>query len=331
MGNKGKKKFEKSKQQAMDDSGASEEAIDEGMNQDKTKDEAAGELKQTMSELKENGGIDSITKLCGLDSSNLLNGLNEYINIAKSGYPFDNYSYYSYFIDIYRDKYKKHILQNETRYDDLLQSEKNYFNQKYGEKFYDALLIERNSYLIGKNKNNIGNINEILKSIYKSIYTNTQYDKQETIINNEIKKYSDVITNLNSNIDGIDTNVNIEKTKNNKKNEMFLKQISTYVYYVYIIYLTAFVINLIAADFTSVIFSFKNLSFIIFLYLLPGYIYPFFYHNLLLPIIFYIYNNNNFTKPYPIVAFDDISDQKFGEPPEKIQKQIPIKDLFGGR
>ena len=36
----------------------------------------------------------------------------------------------------------------------------------------------------------------------------------------------------------------------------------------------------------------KFLSFIIFLYLLPGYIYPFFYNNLLLQFIFYTYNNN---------------------------------------
>jgi hypothetical protein len=92
---------------------------------------------------------------------------------------------------------------------------------------------------------------------------------------------------------------------------MFLNHISNYVYYIYLVYLTAFVIYLISIDLNSIIFSVKNLSFIIFLYLLPGYIYPFFYNNLLLPVIFFIYNNNFITKPYPIVAFDDISDQKF--------------------
>ena len=47
--------------------------------------------------------------LCSQDSTNVLNDLNEYINIAKNGYSFDNNSYHSYYIDQYRDKYIDHI------------------------------------------------------------------------------------------------------------------------------------------------------------------------------------------------------------------------------
>ena len=38
---------------------------------------------------------------------------------------------------------------------------------------------------------------------------------------------------------------------------MFLKQVSNYTYYTYLLYLTAFVIYLISIDFTSIIFSIK--------------------------------------------------------------------------
>ena len=206
---------------------------------------------------------------------------------------------------------KNHGNQLPHRFFPLLFSEWGYFNSNYGYNLLKDLYKERKKYLINKNVNNIGNIDVIFDSIQKSIDTNKQFNQQEIILNNEIKKYNSIINNTNSNIDGIDTNLNIEKTKNNKKNEMFLKQVSNYTYYTYLLYLTAFVIYLISIDFTSIIFSIKNLSFIIFLYLLPGYIYPFFYNKLLLPVIFFIYNNNYFTKPYPIVAFDDISDQKF--------------------
>ena len=310
MGNKVKKRSSEIGNE-LNEGGVSNEYIETSKNTNKSQDESNEDIKKSMDEANELGGVDAAKKICLQDSSNIINTVNEYINIAKSGRSFDKYGYNGYYIDQYRDKYVDHMQKDSQRIFPLVFSEWLYFSNKYGRNLLNALYKERRKYLISKNVNKIGNLDVIFDSIQKSIDTNNKFNQQENIFKNEIKKYNNIITHINSNIYGSDTNLNIEKTKNNKKNEMFLKHISNYVYYFYLVYLTGFIIYLLIIDFTSVIFSVKNLSFITFLYLLPGYIYPFFYNNLLLPVIFFIYNNNFFTKPYPIVAFDDISDQKF--------------------
>ena len=90
------------------------------------------------------------------------------------------------------------------------------FYLNYGYNLSINLYKERKKYLIDKNVNNIGNIDVIFDSIQKSIDTNKQFNQQEIILNNEIKKYNSIINNK-YNIDGIDTNLNIEKTKIIKK------------------------------------------------------------------------------------------------------------------
>lgn len=317
MGNKAKKRSGELNNE-LREGGVPSETMEKSKNTNKDENEMTSDIENSINEANDSGAINAAKLLCSQDSSNILNDLNEYINISKNGYSFDNDSYHSYYIDQYRDKYIDHMQMDSSygnqpprRFFPLFFSEWIYFRSTYGYNLLKDLYKERKKYLINKNVNKIGNIDIIFDSIQKSIETNKQFNKQEIILNNEINKYNSIIKNTNSNIDGIDTNLNIEKTKNNKKNEMFLKQVSNYTYYTYLLYLTAFVIYLISIDFTSIIFSIKNLSFIIFLYLLPGYIYPFIYNKLLLPVIFFIYNNNFFTKPYPIVAFDDISDQKF--------------------
>ena len=109
----------------------------------------------------------------------------------------------------------------------MLFSEWVYFYLNYGKNLISDLYKEKEKkYLIDKNVNNIGNIDVIFDSIQKSIDTNKQFNQQEIILNNEIKNIIVLLIIQIVIYYGIDTNLNIEKTKNNKKNEMFLKQVS---------------------------------------------------------------------------------------------------------
>ena len=108
MGNKAKKRSGELNNE-LSEGGVPSETMEKSKNTNKDKNEMTSDIENSINEANNSGAVNAAKLLCSQDSTNVLNDLNEYINIAKNGYSFDNDSYHSYYIDQYRDKYVDHM------------------------------------------------------------------------------------------------------------------------------------------------------------------------------------------------------------------------------
>ena len=282
---------------------------DQGGSVDNPPSTAEGEQKQN--ELIENGYMDIVKKICSADSSWLIDTANTYIKSFGNGQGVSLTNFYKNTTKTNRRKYNWWLSKNNNRINNLKDNERRYFTEKYGENVYDTLLYYRTlGYNSMNNDNYFKDTDRYLNNINNNIHLYNNNDNNINILTKQRDDYTKKVKDATKKIDNLDINLNIEKTKFNVKGNDFINKISSYIYVIYMVYLTVFVIILLFEDFKNTIFSYKKVLFIIFLYLVPDYIYPFVYYNILNPMFFYIYNNNFFTKPLPIKAFDDISNQK---------------------
>ena len=282
---------------------------DQGGTIDDPPSTSEGEQKQN--ELIENGYMDRVKEFCSTDSSPIIELAQNYIRSFGNGQGVSLNNFYKNTTKTNRIKYKWWLSKDNNRINNLKDNERRYFTEKYGENVYDTLLYYRTlGYNNMNNDNYFKDSDRYLNNINNNIHLYNNNDNNINILTKQRDDYTKKIKDATEKIDNLDINLNIEKTKFNVKGNDFVNKISSYIYVIYMIYLTVFVIILLFEDFKNTIFSYKKVLFIIFLYLVPDYIYPFVYYNILNPIFFYIYNNNFFTKPLPIKAFDDISNQK---------------------
>ena len=265
--------------------------------------------------LESNGGLEAIKTVCSMNiNETIFSTLDYYIDMVKDGHLLDLDSYNNYTINKYRDSYLKYIEKDSTRINTLLEYEQKYFDNKYDNSLYNELLNNRKLYFYDLKHNKLDDKDEIFESLYKQININKYYEKNNNILKNELQKLLENKKNINNDIDDLlNNNLNKDIETNNFKNKdlFFLNNISYGIYFVYIIYLCVFISILIINDFYKIITNWKLILLIIFLFLLPSIIYPYVYYNIIIPLFYYIYENNIFTKPLPKNAFNDISNQKF--------------------
>ena len=274
--------------------------------------------KKQEKELKKNGGMDIIKKACSMNiNDTIFPTITHYINMARDGHLLNLDSYNNYLLNKYRKKYVNYINKDNNRVNKLLENERNYFNNKYDKydnSLYNELLNHRRLYFYDLQENKLDNLDEIIESLKKNIQTNKFYSKNEMIIRNEKQSLEHEKQKLNNSVDDLlnnHLNKNIEINTFKNKNLLFLKNISFYIYFIYIIYLFVFISILLITNFYNTITDFKMLFILLILILLPDYIYPYIYFNIIYPSYDVIYNNNMITKPNSPDAFEDISKNKF--------------------
>lgn len=300
--------FEEYSQQKEDVgySDRAEERDGAAVNEESEQDTTSAKLE--LQSMRESGGLDKVKDLCSMDMSDTLSTINQFIYKVKNGYLLNLNSHYQYIIDHLKTEYTDHLEKNSTRYDELIEKENIYFNEKFNEKLYNELLSDREAHINEmKNLNDNKQFNTLVENIKKGIYTNEQYNNQEIILHKQIKQENERKDEILSSIDESSNLKDVETSKLNNKYTAYLQQIGIYVYFVYIIYLCIFISFLLITDLKTTITSFSRIFLIIMLCILPDYIYPPVYFSVIVPFFDYIYNNNFITKPLPPNVYDDIS------------------------
>lgn len=226
-------------------------------------------------------------------SSSLLGTLRKYMKFGST-FTYDNWSKHKE--RIARDNYLGHVASDKNKLPILLFYEKLVFGKKYPKGIYDELKnrrqrqlhrhsikqsVGRRSYENQDNNEDISfDIDEELKDIQKSVK-----------LNNELRKSLANMTHMNistssestENKENLETN--LEKSKFIKSKNDDISKYTKFLSYIYTITIFIFILTSFLENGTQSL-TYHNGFLYIFLLLIPDYILPFLFNNIIVPIYF---------------------------------------------